>query len=83
MKKGILRILRTPILLLGGGLIAAFGLASCENFLNGAEIKKEIEDEIAYANADSYTIRVDYPKGRGVVKSPAGGETSQKVTDVF
>ena len=83
MKKGILRIFRTTILLLGGGLIAAFGLASCENFLNGAEIKKEIEDEIAYANADSYTIRVDYPKGRGVVKSPAGGEISQKVTDVF
>ncbi|MEE3313269.1 MAG: EF-Tu/IF-2/RF-3 family GTPase [Treponema sp.] len=26
---------------------------------------------------------MDYPKGRGVVKSPAGGETSQKVTDVF
>ncbi|MBP5175455.1 MAG: hypothetical protein ILP07_06050, partial [Treponema sp.] len=33
-------------------------LVSCENFLNGAEIKKEIEEHIAYANAPKATIRV-------------------------
>ncbi|MBP5175686.1 MAG: hypothetical protein ILP07_07240 [Treponema sp.] len=70
-------ILIIPILLWGGVL------TSCENFLNGGEIKKEIEKQIEYANASAYTIRVDSPKGRGVIKSPAGGETSKKVSDVF
>ena len=33
-------------------------LVSCENFLNGADIKREIEEQIAYANAPKTTIRV-------------------------
>lgn len=57
MKKEILRSFRNTILLLGG-LVAAFGLASCENFLNGAEIKDQIEEQIAYAKAPKATIRV-------------------------
>ncbi len=56
---------------------------SCENFLNGEKIKQEIEDEIAYANAQAYTIRVEAPGSSGVVKSPAGGSVSKKVTDKF
>ncbi len=83
MKKGILRNFRNTILLSGVGLIASLGLISCENFLNGAEIKNQIEEHINYANAESYKIRVDYPENCGIVKSPAGGETEKKVTDVF
>ncbi len=64
-------------------LICSLFLASCENFLNGAEIKDEIEAQIAYANSPAYKIRVDYPESRGVIKSPAGGETYKKVSDVF
>ncbi|MBR6297208.1 MAG: fibronectin type III domain-containing protein [Treponema sp.] len=30
---------------------------ACTNFLNGAEIKEQIEEEIAYANATKYEIR--------------------------
>lgn len=65
----------------GGGLAAFF--TSCQNFLDGKEIKDEIENQIAYANAQSYTIRVEAQAGSGVVKSPAGGSVSKKVTDTF
>lgn len=58
-------------------------LTSCDNFLKGAEIKEEIESQIAYANAPAYKIRVEYPQGCGVIKSPAGGEIEKKVTDRF
>ena len=33
-------------------------LVSCENFLNGADIKREIEEQIAYANAPKTTIKI-------------------------
>ena len=77
MKKFALPLLAT-ILLTGGGIFT-----SCENFLDGAEIKEEIESQIAYANAPAYIIRVDCPENSGIIKSPAGGEISKKVTDVF
>ena len=66
------------ILLLGGGLFT-----SCENFFSGSELRAEIENQVAYANASAYTIRVDYPENSGIIKSPAGGEVSKKVSDVF
>ncbi|MEE3314835.1 MAG: hypothetical protein VZR56_11845 [Treponema sp.] len=77
MKKFALPLLAT-ILLTGGGIFT-----SCENFLDGAEIKEKIESQIAYANAPAYTIRVDCPENSGIIKSPTGGEISKKVTDVF
>lgn len=58
-------------------------LISCENFLKGAQVKSEIEAAIAYANAPSYTIMVDYPGNIGTVKSPAGGVVLRKVSDSF
>ncbi len=33
-------------------------LVSCENFLNGADIKREIEEQIAYANAPKTSIKI-------------------------
>lgn len=58
-------------------------LAGCDNFLEGADVKAQIEDAIAYNNAQSYTIKIDYPESSGVIRSPAGGVVSKKVTDSF
>ena len=66
------------ILLLGGGLFT-----SCENFFSGSELRAEIEKHVAYANSPLYTIRMDCPENSGIIKSPAGGEVSKKVSDVF
>ena len=56
MKKCNLIKSLTTILLLGGGLFALTCLSSCENFLTGDEIIKNIEDSITYANADECTL---------------------------
>ena len=58
-------------------------IETCENFLTATKTKQEIESAISYANASSYVIKVDYPANTGVIKSPAGGEVSKKVTDSF
>ena len=68
-------------LILGISLLVI--LSSCENFLNGADARTQIEDTIAYANAPFYTISIDYPESCGVVRSPAGSEVKKKVTDSF
>lgn len=47
----------TTILLFWGGL-AALTLSSCENFLKGADVKKDLDKAIAYANAKSCTVYV-------------------------
>ena len=56
---------------------------SCENFLQGEDVKEEITKSIEYNNAPSYTINVEALKGTGTVKTPATGEVTKKVTDVF
>ena len=58
-------------------------LSSCHNFLKSGEVRDEIEAAISYANATTYPISVDYNGNTGVVKSPAGGEVSKKVSDTF
>ena len=61
-----------------------FTFISCENFLQGADVKEEISKSIEYNNAPSYTINVEALKGTGTVKTPATGEVPpKKVTDVF
>ena len=72
-----------PSIYRGGILLLVILLRLCQHFLDGAEIKKSIEDQIAYSNAPSFTITVDAPIGTGIVKSPAGGQTEKKVTDTF
>ena len=57
-----------------------WGLTSCENFFNGSELRAEIENHVAYANALAYTIRVDYPENSGIVKSPAAVRSPKKCT---
>ena len=79
MKKHLLKIARTSMLLAVGGLVT--GLTSCMNFLSGEGVKKQIEEEIAYANASSYEIRTDCDSSEGTIVSPA--ITSKKITDEF
>ena len=79
MRKSKLSLLFTILLTCVWGGV----LTSCDSFLNSEKIKNEIEASIAYANADSYTIRVEYAQSSGVVKLPAGGITNKKVTDKF
>ena len=55
----------TTILLLCAGLIAAAGLTSCENFLDGGDVKREIEDAIAYNNAKQLTVQLYAQEGTG------------------
>lgn len=40
----------------GGGVLSLTSLISCENFLKAADIKREIEDAIAYNNAPECTV---------------------------
>ena len=51
--------------------------------MKGSDTKKQLEQALAYANADTYTITVDYPQGSGVLKSPAGAVAEKKESDVF
>ena len=58
-------------------------LVSCDNFLKGSKVRKELEERIAYANADSYKITFKTEKNSGIITKPTGGEISAKVTDTF
>ena len=64
-------------------LIFALIFTSCKGFMNAGETQNQIEAAIAYANAHSYTIKVENSKNHGNIVKPAAGETSKKVTDVF
>ena len=62
-----------------------FLLTGCENFLKSEDVKKDIVNTIEYNNAPSYVINVetiDQDKC-GKVKTPATGEITKKVSDVF
>ncbi len=81
MNKQSYRFLKNTILVLEGALL--FLLCSCDNFLNGSDLKKKIENEIAYASAPSYILYVEPPESHGVIRSPSGGEAVKKISDTF
>ena len=58
-------------------LVILFTLTSCENFLTGGKVKKEIEDAIAYNNAPSVTVYLKSDAAFGEFLSD--GEKSFKV----
>lgn len=58
IKTSFVKNLFTTMLLLGMGLAFLASLASCDNFLNGSQVQKEIEDAIAYANATDISVTV-------------------------
>ena len=67
-------IFLTTILLLGGVLI---GLTSCENFLDGGDVKREIENAIAYNNAKQLTVLISAQEGTGSTL-PSGNYTAKQ-----
>ena len=56
---------------------------SCENFLQGEDVKEEISKAIEYNNATTYVLHLVALKGSGDIKTPAGEEISKKVSDTF
>ena len=66
-----------------GGLLFCIALlfSGCENFLEGASIKRQIEEEIDYAKAPSYEIRVECDGGAGEITTEK--RLSKKVRDEF
>ena len=64
--------------------VTLFTFISCENFLKGEDVKNEIVNVIEYNNAPSYPINVElFNDSDGKIKTPATGEVTKKVTDVF
>ena len=52
-------------------------LASCENFMDGGEVKQQLDAEIAYANAEECTLIVKSESEKGYFLSE--GEKTCKV----
>ena len=80
MKKHFFNQLKITILLLGGGLAVLAGLASCNNFLNAGDVKKEIQDAIAYNNAKEITVLIQSQEGTGSTV-PSGNHTAKQGYD--
>ena len=74
MKKKICVLER---LIRGGVLLSLFLILSCENFFNGADLRKQIEDQVALANAPYFQILLEGSRGKF---SPAKGQYQLKVT---
>ncbi len=70
----------TTILLLSACLFAVAGLTSCENFLDGGDVKREIEDAIAYNNAKQVTVLLSAQEGTGSTL-PNGNYTAKQGYD--
>lgn len=66
MKK-IQSLFLNTILLFLGGLAALIAFTSCENFLAGGEIRKEIEEKIAYNNAKDINVLIMPEIGTGTI----------------
>ena len=70
--------------LLGLFLIFASLFTACENFLQGEDVMNEINKVIEYNNSKSHAINVEVVDDScGKIKTPATGEITKKVTDVF
>lgn len=75
--------MKKTLSLLGLLFVLCGFLISCDSFMQAGEVKKQLEEMIAYANAPSYKITIEYNPDEGAVRAPALGETHKKVTDVF
>ncbi len=58
-------ILFVTVLLLVGGLYSTLSLTSCKNFLNGGEVRQEIQEVIAYNNAKEISVLIQPKEGTG------------------
>ena len=82
-KRQLLKKAISTLLVGGGWLLAAIVFSSCQNFLKGSDAKQELQRAIEYANAPTYTIKINYQNKTGVVKSPAGAQADKKVSDNY
>ena len=64
-------------------LCTAFLFTSCDNFLKGSKNREALERLIEYANTEKFKIKVEAPKGSGIVTKPAAGEADVKPSDSF
>ena len=55
-------------------------MTSCENFLKGGQVAKEIEEAIAYNNAKEITVLIQSDAGKGTTL-PSGNYTAKKGYD--
>ena len=70
--------------ILGGAFLCIVLLfSSCDNFLKGSKNREALERLIEYANTEKYKIKVEAPKGSGIITKPAAGEAEVKPSDVF
>ncbi len=55
-------------------------LSSCQNFMEGSGFKKQLDEDIAYANAEKIQIRIQAAEGSGT-PFPNGDQTVKKGYD--
>ena len=73
--KNKLSLLKTTILLFGG--LALSSLISCENFLRSDDVKREIEESIAYNNAKEIPVLIQSDADKGTTV-PSGNYIAKK-----
>lgn len=54
----ISKLVKSAILLLGGSLVTLMGLTGCENFLQGSDTRKQLDELIRKANAPKANIKI-------------------------
>lgn len=62
---------KVPVILLS--LVSFFYFTSCENFLNGSDLKEQLQENIIYANADSITINITQKNEYGTLSASSSG----------
>ncbi len=73
--------IKNPLVSFFGGLVFCFVFfASCDNFLNGENLRAEFEQKIAYNNATEISILIQPEEGRGSTV-PAGNTKIKKGYD--
>ncbi len=80
MKNRLFNHLSVTLLLIGGGFFSITSLASCDNFLHAGEVKKEIQDAIAYNNAKEITVLIQSQEGTGSTV-PSGNHKAKQGYD--
>ena len=76
MKKFIFKSLNTICIC----SLLCLALSSCQNFMEGSGFKKQLDEDIAYANAEKIQIRIQAAEGSGT-PFPNGDQTVKKGYD--
>ncbi|MBP5284400.1 MAG: hypothetical protein J6Y93_07045, partial [Treponema sp.] len=63
IKNALKKLLRTFMMM--GGVLVCIVFTACENFLDGAVLKKSVEKEIEWEKAESLSVLVTPEEGTG------------------